>query len=226
MTARCGALLGGGRARVSERRPFRQLVALVLERNDYLPRAVDIAPSTTTLLEVLVADRVPATAVADHGEAANKGKCEVPGRGNHFGQAPIDRPAILGAKTSGPSSKKGEKYQWIIECDDHPAGWITLVVTNWEHGLAEIGYALSTPYQSRGIMPIALGLLVRELFATTEIVRKDALIEFTGSYCNDPNLVFSGSLDDTAVVHIEPHDRVGRQAGGQGRIGEFACAQW
>jgi RimJ/RimL family protein N-acetyltransferase len=70
--------------------------------------------------------------------------------------------------------RRGDKFQWIVECDDHPAGWITLVVTNWEHGLAEIGYALSTPYQGRGIMPVALGLLVRELFATTEIFRIEA----------------------------------------------------
>ena len=32
----------------------------------------------------------------------------------------------------------GEKFQWIVAAPE-PVGWITLVVANWEHGLAEIG---------------------------------------------------------------------------------------
>ena len=44
---------------------------------------------------------------------------------------------------------RGEKFQWIVQVDNQPAGWITLVVSNWEHGLAEVGYALSTLYQNR-----------------------------------------------------------------------------
>ena len=55
---------------------------------------------------------------------------------------------------------QGEKFQWIIRCDEEPAGWITLVVTNWDHGLAETGYALSTSYQKRGLMSQALDLLL------------------------------------------------------------------
>src|SRR4029079_14409193 len=47
---------------------------------------------------------------------------------------------------------RGEKFQWIVQVDNQPGGWITLVVSNWEHGLAEVGYALSTIYQSRGVM--------------------------------------------------------------------------
>ncbi len=69
---------------------------------------------------------------------------------------------------------RGDKYQWIIELAGQPAGWITLVIGNWEHGLAEVGYALSTPFQRRGIMKRAITLLVDELFATTAIERVEA----------------------------------------------------
>jgi RimJ/RimL family protein N-acetyltransferase len=69
---------------------------------------------------------------------------------------------------------RGEKFQWVIEADGRPAGWITLVVSNWEHGLAEIGYALSTPYQGRGLMPLALEQLLDDLFSGTNLERLEA----------------------------------------------------
>src|SRR4051794_1079928 len=78
---------------------------------------------------------------------------------------------------------RGEKFQWIVEVDNEPAGWITLVVSNWEHGLAEVGYALSSPYQSRGLMTDALGMLLADLFANTLVERVEArcAIENAGS---------------------------------------------
>ena len=69
---------------------------------------------------------------------------------------------------------RGDKYQWVIQVGEQPAGWITLVIGNWEHGLAEVGYALSTPFQRRGIMKRAIQLLVDELFASTQIERLEA----------------------------------------------------
>lgn len=69
---------------------------------------------------------------------------------------------------------RGEKFQWIVEADDRPAGWITLVVSNWEHGLAEVGYALTTPYQGRGLMAPALELLLDDLFTGTALARIEA----------------------------------------------------
>lgn len=69
---------------------------------------------------------------------------------------------------------KGDKFQWIVEEDGEPAGWITLVVSNWEHGLAEVGYALATEHQGRGVMSRALELLVSDLFARTKIERVEA----------------------------------------------------
>jgi ribosomal-protein-alanine N-acetyltransferase len=69
---------------------------------------------------------------------------------------------------------RGEKFQWIVEVEGDPAGWITLVVSNWEHGLAEVGYALSTPYQSRGVMTEALQILLEDLFLNTMLERVEA----------------------------------------------------
>ncbi|HXO20819.1 MAG TPA: GNAT family protein [Thermoanaerobaculia bacterium] len=78
---------------------------------------------------------------------------------------------------------RGEKFQWIVTMEGEPAGWITLVVSNWEHGLAEVGYALTSYYQSRGLMTDALGQLLADLFANTLLERVEArcAIENTGS---------------------------------------------
>jgi RimJ/RimL family protein N-acetyltransferase len=69
---------------------------------------------------------------------------------------------------------RGEKFQWIVAIDDEPVGWITLVVSNWEHGLAEVGYALGTEHQRAGVMTAALCQLVEDLFQNTEIERLEA----------------------------------------------------
>jgi RimJ/RimL family protein N-acetyltransferase len=69
---------------------------------------------------------------------------------------------------------RGEKFQWIVEVSAQPAGWITLVVSNWEHGLAEVGYALSTVFQSRGLMTDALEMLLDDLFHNTLLERVEA----------------------------------------------------
>lgn len=74
----------------------------------------------------------------------------------------------------GLYSAEGDKFQWIIQLESRPAGWITLLVTNWEHGLAEIGYALSTPFQGRAIMSRALIILLDDLFRRTRIERVEA----------------------------------------------------
>lgn len=69
---------------------------------------------------------------------------------------------------------QGDKFQWIIRFENQPVGWLTLVITNWDHGLAEIGYALSTPYQGLGLMPQALTLLLAELFLRSKLDRIEA----------------------------------------------------
>ncbi|MGH9464131.1 MAG: GNAT family N-acetyltransferase [Thermoanaerobaculia bacterium] len=79
---------------------------------------------------------------------------------------------------------RGEKFQWIVLADREPVGWITLVVTNWQHGLGEIGYALSTPYQRRGITREALHQLLTDLFRRTSLER----IEARCAVDNEPSL--------------------------------------
>lgn len=69
---------------------------------------------------------------------------------------------------------RGERFQWIVLAAGEPAGWITLVVANWAHGLAEIGYALSTPYQRQGVMPQALTQLLADLFGHAPLERIEA----------------------------------------------------
>ena len=68
----------------------------------------------------------------------------------------------------------GDRHQWIIEVAGRPAGWVTLAVVNWDHGLAEVGYALSTPYQGLGLMIEALAAVLDEIPARTRIARIEA----------------------------------------------------
>lgn len=78
---------------------------------------------------------------------------------------------------------KSAKFQWIVLAEERPAGWVTLVVSNWEHGLAEIGYALATVYQGRGLMTSTLRVLLADLFHHTSIERIEArcALDNTGS---------------------------------------------
>jgi RimJ/RimL family protein N-acetyltransferase len=68
----------------------------------------------------------------------------------------------------------GQKYQWIVVVGSEAAGWITLVIHNWDHGLAELGYALSSSFQRRGVMPIALRQFTDEIFLSTRLERLEA----------------------------------------------------
>jgi RimJ/RimL family protein N-acetyltransferase len=69
---------------------------------------------------------------------------------------------------------QGERFQWIVLSEGEPAGWVTLAILSWEHALAEIGYALSTRHQARGVMGEALGLILPELFVAAGIERVEA----------------------------------------------------
>ena len=69
---------------------------------------------------------------------------------------------------------RGDKFQWIVEADREAVGWVTLVISNWEHGLAEVGYALTTERQGRGVMVQALCTLLDDLFRRTRLERVEA----------------------------------------------------
>ncbi len=83
--------------------------------------------------------------------------------------------ADIGAQRPGQIYQgRGERFIWIVEADEVPCGWITLVVNNWEHGLCEIGYALTTEYQGYGLMTDSLSILIPELFFKTPLQRIEA----------------------------------------------------
>lgn len=84
------------------------------------------------------------------------------------------RSDVAGQRIKNLYRGRGDKFQWIIELDREPVGWITLVVSNWEHGLAEVGYALTTESQGRGVMVRALLRLLNELFVRTTLERVEA----------------------------------------------------
>jgi ribosomal-protein-alanine N-acetyltransferase len=91
---------------------------------------------------------------------------------SHLSMAQL-RSEISAQKVEQLYRSQGEKFQWIVTAPE-PVGWITLVVANWEHGLAEIGYALSTRHQRRGIMRRALSPLLDEIFERTSLRRVEA----------------------------------------------------
>jgi ribosomal-protein-alanine N-acetyltransferase len=84
------------------------------------------------------------------------------------------RADVAGQRMADLYRGRGEKFQWIVLVDGDAAGWVTLVVSNWEHGLAEVGYALSTAYQARGVMTDALQILLDDLFRNTLLERIEA----------------------------------------------------
>ena len=69
---------------------------------------------------------------------------------------------------------RGDRFQWIVLADRRAAGWITLAVTSWEQGVAEVGYALTSAAQGRGWMAPALEQLLAEIFGHTAIERIEA----------------------------------------------------
>lgn len=99
--------------------------------------------------------------------------------------------------TSNPNDLyrgRGDRFIWIVECNGRPCGWITLVVSNWEHGLSEVGYALSTDFQNRGVMAAALTLLLPDIFLRTTLERLEAR-------CSVDNLASQRVLEKLGFAH-------------------------
>lgn len=84
------------------------------------------------------------------------------------------RADLVAQEIGGLARGRGERFQWIVELNRQSVGWLTLAVSSWPHGLAEIGYALSTPYQGRGIMPQALTQLLAQIFLESPLERIEA----------------------------------------------------
>lgn len=84
------------------------------------------------------------------------------------------RDEISALRPSDLWRSQGDRFQWIVLADREPVGWITLQIVTWEHGLAELGYSLTTREQGKGLMPVALRLLLTDLFTGTALRRLEA----------------------------------------------------
>lgn len=81
---------------------------------------------------------------------------------------------LAGQRGEDLQHRRGEKFQWILEQDTTPVGWVTLVVQDWDHGLGEIGYSLGTAHQGRGLMVPMLRRFLAEIFHRTDLQRIEA----------------------------------------------------
>lgn len=81
---------------------------------------------------------------------------------------------VASQRMNGLYNGRGDRFQWVIEANQESAGWITLVVGNWEHGLCELGFALTSAWQGRGVMTQALADLLPELLFNTRLQRIEA----------------------------------------------------
>ncbi len=104
----------------------------------------------------------------------------------------------------------GDRYQWILSTGDRPAGWITLAIVNWRHGLAEIGYAVSTPFQGRGLVALGLTQLLDDLFERTDLRRIEARCAIDNrasrAVLEKLGFAFEGELREYFVLRGQPVD--------------------
>lgn len=105
---------------------------------------------------------------------------------------------------------RGDRFVWIVEAESEPCGWITLVVNNWEHGLSEIGYALSSSYQGHGLMRSALTLLLPDLLLRAPLARVEARCAVhnvaSQKVLESLGFVREGKLRDYFLLHGERTD--------------------
>lgn len=72
---------------------------------------------------------------------------------------------ILRLRDSDPlDATFSAKAQWVIACDETPAGWITLDVTSREHGVAAVGYTVAEEFRGQRVASSALGLAIEIAF--------------------------------------------------------------
>ena len=68
---------------------------------------------------------------------------------------------------------EGTRFGWIIEAP-RPVGWVSLAILSWDHGLAEVGYALTHEARGRGIMSAALSQVLDVIFSRSKLYRIEA----------------------------------------------------
>ena len=77
---------------------------------------------------------------------------------------------ILRLRASDPlDATFSAKAQWVIACDETPAGWITLDVTSREHGVAAVGYTVAEEFRGQRVASRALALVIAAAFDAGEL---------------------------------------------------------
>jgi ribosomal-protein-alanine N-acetyltransferase len=61
------------------------------------------------------------------------------------------------------------EFQWIIETEDGPVGWIGLTMISREHGLATIGYTIAEPFRGNGYATAAVKAVQPIAFAPKQL---------------------------------------------------------
>jgi RimJ/RimL family protein N-acetyltransferase len=61
------------------------------------------------------------------------------------------------------------KFQWIIETEDGPVGWIGLTTISREHGLATIGYTIAETFRGKGYATAAVKAVQPIAFDATQL---------------------------------------------------------
>jgi GNAT superfamily N-acetyltransferase len=64
---------------------------------------------------------------------------------------------------------RGARFRWLVLRDGRPVGWISLKVDVWWRRRGELACGLAPELRGRGLMRRALGLLIDELFAHTQL---------------------------------------------------------
>ena len=97
-------------------------------------------------------------------------------------QSPAESEEIVGAWIETYESE--ETYHWGIEYEGELIGDLAVVLGNWKHGYAELGYSLGRAYWGRGIMTEAVKevvrFLVREIGYHRVIIRHAVLNPASG----------------------------------------------
>jgi len=83
-------------------------------------------------------------------------------RAEEFERQVRARPARLGPQITG-------RFEWLVRHDGEPIGWISLRINERTAETGEIGYSLIEAARGRGFATEALGAVVDEAFAVTNL---------------------------------------------------------
>jgi RimJ/RimL family protein N-acetyltransferase len=69
--------------------------------------------------------------------------------------------------------ERGHELMWIVEADGKPVGWVMLMVQDWRHKNARIGYSLDPAVWGRGIASRGVALVLDLAFGPGRMQRID-----------------------------------------------------